>query len=54
MQNTTHAPEFSRLLSIEGIIPDKLREETVSATPEECEALAKRLTCASLKTSRPT
>ncbi len=37
------APEFSRLLSIEGIVPDKLREETVTATPEECAALAARL-----------
>lgn len=37
------APELSRPLSIEGIVPDKLREETVTATPEECTALAKRL-----------
>lgn len=37
------APEFSRLLSIEGIVPDKLREEVVIATPEECAVLAQRL-----------
>ncbi len=37
------APEFSRLLSIEGIVPDKLREESVTATPDECAALAARL-----------
>lgn len=36
-------PEFSRPLSIEGIVPDKPREENVTATPAECEALAKRL-----------
>lgn len=37
------APELSRLLSIEGIVPDKLREESVVATEQECAALAKRL-----------
>ena len=41
MQNDT--PELSRLLSIEGIVPDKTREETVTATPAECTALAARL-----------
>lgn len=38
-----HTPEFSRLLSIEGMVPDKTREEIVTATPAECEALAARL-----------
>lgn len=37
------APEFSRPLSIEGIVPDKTREETVTATPDECAELAARL-----------
>lgn len=41
MQN--HTPELSRLLSIEGIVPDKTREEVITATPEECAALAERL-----------
>lgn len=35
-------PEFSRLISIEGITPDKLRKESVEATPEECAALVAR------------
>ncbi len=35
-------PEFSRLIAIEGISPDKVRYEKIEATPEECEALAKR------------
>lgn len=34
--------EFSRLIAIEGIIPDRLRKEDVTATAEECAALAKR------------
>lgn len=38
----TFAPEFSRILAIEGIIPDKTREENLSATEEECAALAQR------------
>jgi uncharacterized metal-binding protein YceD (DUF177 family) len=38
-----HAPEFSRLLAIEGITPDRVRKESVEATEEECEALARRL-----------
>lgn len=37
-----HHPEFSRLIAIEGITPDKTRYETIEATPEECAALAKR------------
>lgn len=36
------APEFSRLISVEGIIPDKDRLEKIEATVDECAALAKR------------
>ena len=36
------SPEFSRLIAIEGIIPDKTRKEQVEATPEECAALCRR------------
>ena len=35
-------PEFSRLISVEGIIPDKTRVESILATEDECAALAKR------------
>ena len=35
-------PEFSRLIAIEGITPDKVRKETVEANKAECAALAKR------------
>jgi uncharacterized metal-binding protein YceD (DUF177 family) len=38
---TAH-PEFSRLIAIEGITPDKIRKETVEASIEECAALARR------------
>jgi uncharacterized metal-binding protein YceD (DUF177 family) len=34
--------EFSRLIAIEGITPDKTRQEKVEATDAECAALAKR------------
>lgn len=34
--------EFSRLIPIEGIVPDKPRAEQIEATPEECAALARR------------
>ncbi len=34
--------EFSRLIAIEGITPDKVRKETVEASVEECAALARR------------
>lgn len=37
------APEFSRLIAIDGITPDKTRVETIAASDAECEALAKRL-----------
>nr|PZN17822.1 MAG: hypothetical protein DIU80_23820 [Chloroflexota bacterium] len=35
-------PEFSRLIAIEGITPDKTRTEEIEATEEECAALAER------------
>lgn len=35
-------PEFSRLIAVEGITPDKVRKESIVATGEECAALAKR------------
>lgn len=38
----TIAPEFSRLISIEGLSPDKTRTDNIEATPAECAALAKR------------
>jgi uncharacterized metal-binding protein YceD (DUF177 family) len=38
----TVTPEFSRLLAVEGIIPDKVRTEIIEATAEECVALAER------------
>lgn len=34
--------EFSRLIAVEGITPDKPREETIEATEQECAALAER------------
>jgi uncharacterized metal-binding protein YceD (DUF177 family) len=42
------AHEFSRPVSIDGIIPDRLRKETIEATDEECAALAKRFDLRSL------
>lgn len=44
----TAAPEFSRRIQIESIIPDKARLEAVEATPQECDALAKRFDLQSL------
>lgn len=44
----TEQPEFSRLIAIEGIMPDKLRQEEIEATPEECAALAERFGIRSL------
>lgn len=38
----TATPEFSRLIAIEGISPDKTRHETITASEEECAALAQR------------
>jgi uncharacterized metal-binding protein YceD (DUF177 family) len=38
----TIPPEFSRLIAIEGITPDKVRKETITASAAECEALARR------------
>lgn len=42
-QPQTASPEFSRLIAIEGIAPDKTRTEKVEATEEECALLAERL-----------
>lgn len=36
------APEFSRLIAVEGISPDKARKESIEANADECKALAKR------------
>lgn len=38
----TTQPEFSRVLAVEGLTPDKVRKETVEANAKECAALAKR------------
>lgn len=38
----TATPEFSRLIAVEGITPDRVRKEAVEATEEECAALAER------------
>jgi uncharacterized metal-binding protein YceD (DUF177 family) len=48
MQQMTTQPEFSRLIAIDGIIPDKPRLERVEASVEECAALAKRFDLKSL------
>lgn len=40
--------EFSRPLPVEGIVPDKIRNESVAATEAECAALAKRFDLRSL------
>ena len=44
----TTTPEFPRPVAIEGIIPDKPRRESVTATEEECAALAQRFDLKSL------
>jgi uncharacterized metal-binding protein YceD (DUF177 family) len=44
----TTTPEFSRLIAVEGIIPDKVRRESIEATEEECVALAQRFDLKSL------
>jgi len=44
----TTPPEFSRPLAIDGIIPDKPRREKITASEEECAALAKRFDLQSL------
>ena len=38
----TLQPEFSRVIAIEGIAPDKTRKETIAASAAECDALARR------------
>lgn len=42
LEAETYQPEFSRLIAIEGITPDKTRTEKIDATEEECAALAAR------------
>jgi len=44
----TTTPEFSRVIAVEGIIPDKVRRESIEATEEECAALAQRFDLKSL------
>lgn len=44
----TAKPEFSRLIAIEGVAPDKLRNESLVADDKECAALAKRFGIRSL------
>ncbi len=36
-------PEFTRLIAIDGIAPDKTRKESIKADDSECEALAARM-----------
>jgi uncharacterized metal-binding protein YceD (DUF177 family) len=48
LQQHASSPEFSRLIAIGGIAPDKTRHETVSATEEECALLAARMGLRSL------
>ncbi len=39
----TAKPEFTRLIAIDGIAPDKVRKESIKADDKECEALAERM-----------
>jgi uncharacterized metal-binding protein YceD (DUF177 family) len=48
-QPQTAKPEFSRLIAIEGIAPDKKRKEEIAASEEECAALAARFGLRSLR-----
>lgn len=48
-QTPASKPEFSRLIAIEGIAPDKKRKEAISASEEECAALAARFGIRSLR-----
>lgn len=48
VQAETAKPEFSRLIAIEGITPDKTRTEKIDATIDECAALAARFGLRSL------
>lgn len=48
-QTPYNKPEFSRLIAIDGIAPDKARKETVTADDAECAALAQRLGLRSLR-----
>ena len=44
----TAKPEFTRLIAIEGIAPDKTRKESIKADDAECAALAERMGLRSL------
>jgi uncharacterized metal-binding protein YceD (DUF177 family) len=46
--------EFSRPIAIEGITPDKTRQEKVEATAQECKALCKRFDLRSLENFKAT
>jgi uncharacterized metal-binding protein YceD (DUF177 family) len=48
VQTPNAKPEFSRLIAIDGIVPDKLRKESIVASEEECAALARRFGIRSL------
>lgn len=39
----TAKPEFTRLIAIDGIAPDKIRKESIKADDAECAALAERM-----------
>lgn len=49
VQPPSAKPEFSRLIAIDGIVPDKLRKESIVASEDECAALARRFGIRSLK-----
>jgi uncharacterized metal-binding protein YceD (DUF177 family) len=44
----TAKPEFSRLIAIDGVAPDKIRKESITADTAECAALAARMGLRSL------
>lgn len=46
--NPTAKPEFSRLIAIDGVAPDKTRKESIVADDAECAALAERMGLRSL------
>lgn len=48
-QSPNAKPEFSRLIAIDGIAPDKIRKESIKADDAECAALAERMGLRQLK-----
>jgi uncharacterized metal-binding protein YceD (DUF177 family) len=48
------SPEFSRLIAVEGIIPDKIRTEQIAPTADECAALCKRFDLRALENVKAT